>query len=84
MAFQSHRALQLPEILDPIFGLLDRRSNEANAQVCEVWFNVALDALWGHVTDMPCLFAILAPLEKSDGGYVRVLISLMSHELSKV
>ncbi len=86
MALQSHRVLQIPEILDFIFGLLDRQSNVANAQVCEAWFNVALDALWGHVDDweVTSLFAILAPLEVSDNGYVRNSISLIRYELSKV
>lgn len=82
MTLQSHRALELPELLHSIFNLLDRQSNVANAQVCEVWFNVALDVLWGHVGNIHRLFAILAPLKGSEEGYVRNLFSLMFHQLS--
>ena len=72
MALQSHRALEIPELLFSIFGLLDRWSNAKNAQVCKVWFNVALDALWGNVSNLYRLLAVLGPL-KGDlvEGYVR-------------
>lgn len=86
MSLQSHRALELgPELLSTVFGLLDRQSNAANARVCKVWCDVALDALWMHVDDLFRLFAILAPLEGNfRKGYVRNSTSLVFRELSRV
>ena len=75
MALQSHRVLETPELLGSIFGLLDRRSNAKNAQVCKVWFDVALDELWGHVNELHRLLAILCPLKTSGKGLVRNLSS---------
>ncbi len=74
MTLQSHRALETPELLSSIFGLLDRQSNEKNAQVCKSWFNVVVDELWGKVDNLHRLLAILGPL-KGDlfEGYVRNL-----------
>ncbi|KJA28765.1 hypothetical protein HYPSUDRAFT_33119 [Hypholoma sublateritium FD-334 SS-4] len=72
MTLQSHRALETPELLNIIFGLLDHQSNVANVQVCKFWFNVALDILWRDVYDVRQLFAILSPLKgvlNRDGGF---------------
>ncbi|KAJ7127121.1 hypothetical protein C8R44DRAFT_874200 [Mycena epipterygia] len=59
-----NRVLDIPELLDMIFGFLDDPSNAANASVCKRWSEIALDTLWREVDDLHRLFAILGPLKQ--------------------
>lgn len=68
----TERVLCIPELLDIIFGMLDRTSNATNAQVCKRWSSRALDALWREVDDLHRLFSVLAPLKRyTSTGFVR-------------
>src|ERR1700761_4238796 len=59
-----NRVLEIPELLDMVFGYLDELSNVSNALVCKRWSEVALDALWRELHDLHRLFGILKPLKK--------------------
>ncbi len=65
-------ALTVPEILSIIFSFADLSVNAANARVCKLWYDLALDALWEEVDDLRRLLRLLGP-QKSDmyGPYVR-------------
>ncbi|KAJ8522446.1 hypothetical protein ONZ45_g949 [Pleurotus djamor] len=60
----SHRALQIPELLSSICQYLSPKDTLANACVCKTWSNIALDALWRQVDDISILLSLLAPLEQ--------------------
>ncbi|KJA27935.1 hypothetical protein HYPSUDRAFT_129875 [Hypholoma sublateritium FD-334 SS-4] len=47
-----------------IFGFADPAVNAVNAQVCKLWLNLALDALWEEIDDLPRLLSILSPLKR--------------------
>lgn len=64
MEVSLHRVLAIPELLDMIFGYLDRKSNVANAQVCKTWSNIALDVLWKDVDNLHRLFGLLCPMKE--------------------
>ncbi|OBZ73090.1 hypothetical protein A0H81_06679 [Grifola frondosa] len=57
-----HRVLEIPEILELVFGFMQEKDNANNACVCKRWSDVALDALWRKVDDLPRLFGLLAPI----------------------
>lgn len=69
------RVLDIPELLDMIFGFLDESSNASNASVCKRWSDIALDSLWRDLDDLYRLFRILKPLKQAeeypDSPYVR-------------
>ncbi|KJA28739.1 hypothetical protein HYPSUDRAFT_61590 [Hypholoma sublateritium FD-334 SS-4] len=72
MPIPSHRVLEIPELLKAIFSFLYHDSNASNAQVCELWFNLALDELWGNIGSKGLcgIFAVLSPLKgEPDTGY---------------
>lgn len=60
----TSRVLDIPELLDMVFGFLDNPSNASNASVCKRWSEIALDKLWRDVDDLHRLFGILGPLEQ--------------------
>ncbi|KAJ7716728.1 hypothetical protein DFH07DRAFT_762332 [Mycena maculata] len=60
----TNRVLDIPELLDMVFGFLDHPSNAANASVCKRWSEIALDTLWREVDDLHRLFGILGPLQQ--------------------
>ncbi|TRM67010.1 hypothetical protein BD626DRAFT_167728 [Schizophyllum amplum] len=64
----SSRVLQIPEILDIMIGFLEQNEHPACALVCRQWSEIALDALWRLVDDLPRLFGILAPLTKQNAS----------------
>lgn len=76
-ASPTSRVLEIPELLDMIFGLLDNPSNASNASVCRRWSEIALDTLWREVDDLHRLFGVLGPLKQLgetpglDDPYVR-------------
>jgi hypothetical protein len=76
LAHTSRRVLDIPELLDMVFGFLDDRSNASNASVCKRWSEIALDSLWRELDDLGRLFGILKPLkqigESPDSPYVRL------------
>ncbi|KAJ7178566.1 hypothetical protein C8R43DRAFT_973786 [Mycena crocata] len=57
------RVLDIPELLDMIFGHLDNPSNASNASVCKRWSGIALDTLWREVDNLYRLFTILTPMQ---------------------
>ncbi|KAJ7494625.1 hypothetical protein B0H11DRAFT_910388 [Mycena galericulata] len=63
-ASPTNRVLEIPELLDMVFGFLDNPSNAANASVCRRWSEIALDTLWRDVNDLYRLFGILRPLRQ--------------------
>lgn len=71
----AHRVLDIPELLDLVFRLLDHESNLNNACVSHHWTDIALNNLWRRVDSAPQvihLFSKLAPLDyKVDVGNVR-------------
>ncbi|KAJ6630977.1 hypothetical protein B0H10DRAFT_700522 [Mycena sp. CBHHK59/15] len=62
------RVLEIPELLDMIFGFLDNSSNASNASVCKRWSEIALDTLWREVYDLYRLLSILSELRRSGEG----------------
>ncbi|KAF8207595.1 hypothetical protein K438DRAFT_2078157 [Mycena galopus ATCC 62051] len=62
------RVLDVPELLDMIFGFLDHASNVSNASVCKRWSEIALDTLWRDLDDLYRLFGILKPLRPTVTG----------------
>lgn len=60
-----HRVLAIPELLDIIFTSQDRQSNINNSLVCKQWTGIALDNIWREVDNLPHLFHLLAPLQKT-------------------
>ncbi|KAJ7352618.1 hypothetical protein DFH08DRAFT_91485 [Mycena albidolilacea] len=60
------RVLDIPELLDMIFGFLDESSNASNASVCKRWSDIALDTLWRDLDDLYRLFRILKPLKQAE------------------
>lgn len=67
MPFEAvvHRVLAIPELLDIIFSSQDRQSNINNSLVCKQWTGIALDNIWREVDNLPHLFNLLAPLQKT-------------------
>jgi len=63
-----HRVLAIPELLDMVFGFMDRASNASNACVCKQWSEVSLSFLWSDVDDLYRLFGLLAPLRATTAG----------------
>ncbi|KAK7033004.1 hypothetical protein R3P38DRAFT_2700446 [Favolaschia claudopus] len=67
--FSTHaaqtRVLEIPELLDMIFGYLEPCFNASNASVCKRWSEIALDTLWRDLDDLPRLFGLLKPLRPS-------------------
>lgn len=68
MASQSatHRVLDIPELLDLVFRLLDHKSNLNNACVSHNWTEIGLNNLWRSVdssSQIIHLFSKLAPLK---------------------
>ncbi|KAI0064544.1 hypothetical protein BV25DRAFT_251534 [Artomyces pyxidatus] len=58
-----HRALYVPELVDWIFGFLDRQDHAAAARVCRAWADIARDHIW-EIVDNPCHpFQHLAPIK---------------------
>lgn len=70
-----HHALTITEILIRIFALLPCSSNAANARVCKIWSNLALDVIWEEVHNVGGLFSSLAPtaLNEETGEVVTTL-----------
>ncbi|KAL1709472.1 hypothetical protein EV121DRAFT_286539 [Schizophyllum commune] len=64
----ASRVLQIPEILDIMISFLEQKEHLGCALVCRQWCEIALDALWRVVDDLPRLFGILAPLSKQTGS----------------
>lgn len=61
-----HRVLDIPELLDLVFRLLDHKSNLNNACVSHRWTEIGLNNLWRSVdsaSQIIHLFSKLAPLE---------------------
>jgi hypothetical protein len=58
----SQRVLFIPELVDIIFNLLDRKTNATNALVCKQWSQIALDVVWKEVDDLLQLFRLLKPI----------------------
>ncbi|KAL1743661.1 hypothetical protein HDZ31DRAFT_83281 [Schizophyllum fasciatum] len=60
-----------------MINFLDDNEHLKCALVCRQWSEIALDALWRLVDDLPRLFGILAPLRKQTGSaaleFTRVL-----------
>ena len=65
----SHRVLFIPELLDIIFGFLDRDTNVTNACVCKQWSEIALDVVWKEVNDLLHLFRLLKPISDQEDTY---------------
>lgn len=63
-----HRIFAIPELLDSIFGLLDRRSNLANVLVCRQWCDVCQIYLWRELDTLAIerLFGVLSFLDWDD------------------
>ncbi|TFK58469.1 hypothetical protein BDN72DRAFT_966336, partial [Pluteus cervinus] len=59
---QSHRVLQIPELLNIIFSYLTDNEHITNALVCKKWSDVALDALWREVQNIQRLVRLLSPI----------------------
>lgn len=58
----AHRVMSIPELLELVFGHLDRQSNAANACVSKTWNHIALDTIWREVDDIRLLFSYLDTL----------------------
>lgn len=72
---RMHPVLTIPELLDLIFGFMDRASNINNACVCRQWSEIALDTLWREVDSLRLLFSLLAPLlDNRSGSLVSLLV----------
>jgi hypothetical protein len=72
----SHRVLAIPELLDMMFGFMDRASHASNARVCKQWSEVSLTYLWSDVENFHRLFNLLVPLRLTVcGDYVSPPIS---------
>lgn len=65
----AHRVLFIPELLDIIFGFLDRDTNVTNACVCKRWSDIALDVVWKEVDDLLHLFRLLKPISHQEDTY---------------
>ncbi|KAI0064494.1 hypothetical protein BV25DRAFT_242145 [Artomyces pyxidatus] len=60
------RVLSMPELVDLIFGFLQRPGHAAGARVCRAWVDIARDHIW-EVVDNPCiLFQNLAPIKGAE------------------
>lgn len=55
-------ALLIPEILGNIFQHADNANLAQISQVCKVWSDVALAALWCDAENLHHLFSVLSPL----------------------
>jgi hypothetical protein len=69
-----HIIFAIPELLDRIFGLLDKRFNSKNALVCRQWRDVCQVILWRELdsSDLENLFGLLSPLDWDDiNGFER-------------
>lgn len=63
-----HRIFSIPELLDSIFGLLDRGSNLANVLVCRQWCDICQIYLWRELDTLAVegLFGVLSFLDWDD------------------
>lgn len=62
-----HRIFSIPELLCMIFKSMRDVDNVKNAQVCKLWSDIALDALWSDTQDLHRLFNILSPISLGEG-----------------
>jgi hypothetical protein len=58
----ANQVLEMPELLNSIFDLLDKHSNANNARVCKQWSEIVFACLWREVDDLHHLFKKLSPL----------------------
>lgn len=66
MYFSSaEQVMKIPELVDNVFGYLDKRSLANNARACKQWSAIAFDWIWREV-DPYNLFKALAPLKRSE------------------
>lgn len=66
----ARRVLKISELVDEVFGYLEKPSIANNAQVCKQWSEIAFDCLWREVDHPFHLFNKLSPLESGDENYV--------------
>jgi hypothetical protein len=59
-------ALSITEILRLVFSYSSLGCNTNNVRVCKTWCNIALDNIWSEITDVTCLFKLLAPLSEHE------------------
>ncbi|KAL6298456.1 hypothetical protein BKA93DRAFT_744071 [Sparassis latifolia] len=64
-----HRVLEIPEIIELVFGFLDEESNRTNVCVCKRWSEIALDVLWREVSQLHRLLRLLSPFITEDSPY---------------
>ncbi|THH17422.1 hypothetical protein EW146_g3381 [Bondarzewia mesenterica] len=51
--------LNIPEVILIVFSYLDQSSNARNARVCKLWSEIALDAVWHKIDNLPMILPYL-------------------------